>query len=895
MVVDLNRPLGYLGSMKDYVSAVDTSVGPSGPGGEERPNLTDAQKSKKILMREVDQNFDAVHQDVARAQKLIVGPNRPTNERIADRIERMTHFNMTVFDVLMNKNPRFMYVHRNKHGVTESVPYGKKDLAYDLKYGYVTVKHPGEQITLEELSKMREDSLKRLEPSVREWMEVNDPQTLQSFQTDYLQNEYNFSVFILDQVLSEEDDITAGIRGMSMDSLLAEFGEEYTESMQGTELEDIRLQIQNLRLYALAQGPLKDLSWKEWLGPECARRQDAIEALRKEIAGLQAPQPNDFGKDGEPCLIPVSKDDPEYNRKFAEATPCRALLDLRRDNTLKARLVALGYREHKQELDGEGFQYASNIPHMTSMRLFCLQPRRGKKGRKRKILSIRDVMQAFLQSTPFGKGLKKRYIKVKDPVTGEWLLFEQVRPLYGQCSAPIRWETTFSSWLTAPESDTVDSETGVTRGGGGFIRGDNERSLYWHPKYKFAMIVWVDDICRCATLADTLRLDKKLDSRFKMKDSIYLMPSCPPVDLIGINLFEDEEKMYMSMEPYCKNMFNVMFPDGKLGDRKHVNVPMTGPVDDLSPSLELGSRGYKRFRTGLGMCGWVTGVMRYDCAATFSRLGQFTASPNIDALDKVEHLIHHLYYTRALCLVMYKDSEGYFRAQTDSDLMSNTAFVNKGRSQMSHIIEFVDTKNSCYTLIVYAAKFNPTKSHVASKMEFKPPTAHERIQESHIADSSASAELYAFGYAVNAILALTYVCEEAGIQFILPIQLGCDNAAALAYIANAGVRSSVKHINAKMEWIKCCRDATLITPIKVPTQHNMADLGTKILDHIRVAWIRSRWYVLKPMFGAPSTLEYESLSPDTTPHITDVVELATEHIQMLGLLFAHFVEDSSPE
>ena len=117
------------------------------------------------------------------------------------------------------------------------------------------------------------------------------------------------------------------------------------------------------------------------------------------------------------------------------------------------------------------------------------------------------------------------------------------------------------------------------------------------------------------------------------------------------------------------------------------------------------------------------------------------------------------------------------------------------------------------------------------------------------------------------------------------MQFGCDNAATLAYIADAG---GVLHINAKMKWIKCCRDASLSSSIKVdvPSQHIMADLGKKILDHLRVAMICSVLYVLKTLFGAPSSFKYEPLTPDSTPHISDVVDLATEHVQMIQQLLA---------
>ena len=144
---------------------------------------------------------------------------------------------------------------------------------------------------------------------------------------------------------------------------------------------------------------------------------------------------------------------------------------------------------------------------------------------------------------------------------------------------------------------------------------------------------------------------------------------------------------------------------------------------------------------------------------------------------------------------------------------------------------------------MYAAEFNYSQSHVATKFKFKPPTSHECIEEIQVVDSFATAKLHAFGYAVGAIRVITYVMEEAGIQCVLLMQFGCDNATTLAYTADAG---DVQHINAKMKWIKCCRDASLLS----------------------------------------SSLKYESLTPDSTSDVSAVVDLATEHFQMTQQLFA---------
>ena len=56
-----------------------------------------------------------------------------------------------------------------------------------------------------------------------------------------------------------------------------------------------------------------------------------------------------------------------------------------------------------------------------------------------------------------------------------------------------------------------------------------------------------------------------------------------------------------------------------------------------------------------------------------------------------------------------------------------------------------------------------------------------------------------------------------------------DNTAAKAFAENTVIRSKLKHIDCRQEWVKVVRDKNIMTPKYVPTDDNLADLFTKIL------------------------------------------------------------------
>ena len=80
------------------------------------------------------------------------------------------------------------------------------------------------------------------------------------------------------------------------------------------------------------------------------------------------------------------------------------------------------------------------------------------------------------------------------------------------------------------------------------------------------------------------------------------------------------------------------------------------------------------------------------------------------------------------------------------------------------------------------------------------------------------------------ILHLYYIADELRIRFPIPFTLQMDNTAAKAFAENTVIRSKLKHIDCRQEWVKVVRDKNIMTPKYVPTDDNLADLFTKILS-----------------------------------------------------------------
>ena len=563
----------------------------------------------------------------------------------------------------------------------------------------------------------------------------------------------------------------------------------------------------------LAQGALKDIQWKVAL--ESDLKEGAIKAYEKEMASLE--------KTILRKIDPATYANMEKARK--EATSCRVLLDVKRNGTVKARAVKQGFKEDKVTADGPNFNYYSHVAKMDTIRALILRP-----NRRNRILAVKDVSTAFLQSHRF-KGFIK-YVTIKNPVTGEWHYYEQFGPIYGEASAPVRWENTLIPWLEQQ----------------GFIRGDNEKSVLYHPGRDLTLVVYVDDILADGFAPDVDWIFDLLDKRFDCKEADYLTPNTP-LDYVGIEVEMTDDRIYIHMNKYiqvCLAALDLL--DSKKGILSH-KTPITLAIETAEAPLNPGDTRY--FLTGLGMLGWLANTTRPDVAFAHSRIGQHAASPTQEAKRAIQNAFLYLAKNPELSLSipLYDNTtvrqiyNGHPKPQerwkffVDADYAGNHEVQNKRRSQNANVITVEGTP------IHWCSK--------VSSVAF----AHPSIGEAHADMSSGASEVYAAGNAAQDLLHFSYCIDEMGLtkctDFPKPMTLQMDNTTAEVFTNDTAFKSRLKHIDVRQEWVKCLRNKSIIIPVHVPTEDNLADLFTKILHE--PTFVKLRDQMMTPLPPASSS------------------------------------------
>ena len=238
---------------------------------------------------------------------------------------------------------------------------------------------------------------------------------------------------------------------------------------------------------SMADHAQKDMNWKKALDSE--HRKPAIEALNNELTSLQ-----------KTILTEVFPTDSTYEVAVLNATPGRLLLDIKRSGKYKVRGVKQGFRENTAVTDGPDFNYYSSVVRLFTVRI-ALCSRRSREH----IIAIKDVSTAFLQSESYPDGQVK-YVSFKNPITGKWHYYSQSGPIYGEASAPVRWENTIAPWIEKQ----------------GFERGENDRCIFYHPERDLLLLLYVDDCLAKGLPEDVEWIFALLGEEFDCKDTEYL-------------------------------------------------------------------------------------------------------------------------------------------------------------------------------------------------------------------------------------------------------------------------------------------------------------------------------------------------------------------------------------
>lgn len=545
----------------------------------------------------------------------------------------------------------------------------------------------------------------------------------------------------------------------------------------------------------------KDMNWSAVLKSD--DRDKAIAALQAEKDSLLST-----------ILIKIDSDHPEYADAMEQAITGRFLLDEKRSGVWKARGVKQGFKEDKSIADGPDFVYYAHVAKLVTIRATIFRPNRGNRR-----LGIKDVKTAFLQSDKYPTDLIK-YVVFKDPLTLEYEFFRQLGPLYGECSAPVRWEDTAAA--------EMDAE--------GYTRGLNEQSTFYHEERDITALLYVDDFLYDADETEVKWASDQLADRFDCKELEWVEPDGGGVDYIGMELSQTDCFVRLSMNKYIQRVIDSLGFDRL----RNVQTPIVAEINSESGTLTPPE--IKQFMTGLGCLGWLSNTARPDITYTHSRIAQHMSNPSRDAYLAVQRAFSYLkstahYGLRCCTSIMESDlsqtavnqthefdNGSYYEFYVDTDHAGNAEKQNKRRSQIGYIalVKTGDTRSP----ILWASK--------VSSIAF----AHPDIGEAHADISSGAAEVYGTANATFDFLHLGYVIEELGLEFPKPFTLLIDNAAAEAFARNSAQRSKLKHIDCRQEWVQMLRDKNIVSPQHVSSELNIADLFTKILPADRFISLR---------------------------------------------------------
>ena len=390
----------------------------------------------------------------------------------------------------------------------------------------------------------------------------------------------------------------------------------------------------------------RSLNWQRTLRSPDADK--AVEAYKKELKSLQ-----------DTVLTLVKPTDSDYEQALQEACEGRVLLNIKRNGRYKARGVKMGNLEDRILADGANFCYQAHVAALSTVRMAVF--RSGRAGssrssrRKWRRLALQDISTAFLQSHQYAEG-KYKYVKFYDPLTGRVNYYRQTGPIYGEASAPIRWEDTIAPWFEQQ----------------GMVRGANEPCVFHHPTRDLLIILYVDDVMFDGKEEDILWMSEKLSAAFKCTELEWLTDD-NPLDHLGVEIIIQDDRIHMCMENYITKVAEAL----DMTESKPAKRPIIKEIDATSRPLTAAER--KRFLTAVGCAGWAASTVRLDCAYAHSRISQHMATPTISAMEAIETLIRYLITTakRTISTPLTPPSvSNEWNFFTDSDHAGNKEEVN---------------------------------------------------------------------------------------------------------------------------------------------------------------------------------------------------------------------------
>ncbi|KAJ0483933.1 putative RNA-directed DNA polymerase [Helianthus annuus] len=431
----------------------------------------------------------------------------------------------------------------------------------------------------------------------------------------------------------------------------------------------------------------------------------------------------------------------------------------------KARLVAKGYSQREGIDFDETF---SPVVKMVTVR--CIINLAINNGWS---LYQLDVNNAFL----YGNLSEDVYMSLPEGYfsQNETKVCKLVKSLYGLKQAPRNWNEKLTSTLL--EIGFVQSISDYSL----FVKNDSNVFI--------ALLVYVDDIVITGNnKAEIESVKSFLNSKFMIKDLGELK------FFLGIEVTKHKDVLYLSQRKYCLDLLSEF---GMLGS-KPVSTPIeqnvvifdkdsTLPGDDLLENVSE----YQRL---VGKLIYIT-LTRPDISYAVQCLSQYMHSPLKSHLQLAFRVLRYLKQSPGQGLSFSKGNLFYLKCYVDSD-WAKCKVTRRSVTGFS---------------IFWSGNLISWKSK----------------KQSVVSRSTAEAEYRAMCDVTCEVMWLQNILKELHVNITLPIELFCDNSAALSIAANPVFHDRTKHFEIDLHFIREKITSGIVQTKKIDTSKQVADIFTK--------------------------------------------------------------------
>ena len=277
---------------------------------------------------------------------------------------------------------------------------------------------------------------------------------------------------------------------------------------------------------------------------------------------------------------------------------------------------------------------------------------------------------------------------------------------------------------------------------------------------------------------------------------------------LGLEVSKTAQGIFISQNKYAMDLLK----EAGVLSSKPYKLPMD-PHLKLQTDVGTPLTDPEVYRKFIGKLIYLT-ITRPDICYTVQLLSQFMQSPTSVHMQAVVHLLRYILLSPNQGILLAKDSAVKLQAYCDSDWAS-CPFSR--RSTTGYCVLLGDS-----------------------------PISWKSKKQAVVARSSAEAEYRAMALTCCEVTWLVSLLKDLGIKDLQPVDLFCDNQAALYIAANPVFHARTKHIEVDCHYVRDQLKAGQINPSYVNTKEQLADVFTKVVTVEQQHHLLSKLGVCQP-------------------------------------------------